>query len=288
LEPAQHLDRIAVVIQLAAYAKLNLHLEILGRRADGFHELETIFQTIGLHDDVSVELLPGDGIDLSCDDPGLPCDARNLAWKAAAAYAAMQPLPGRIAIRLCKRIPAGAGLGGGSADAAAVLRACDQLAERPLGMATLERIAAGLGSDIAFLVRGGTAHATGRGERLTPLPDLPPLPLTLLMPEGAHCSTPAVYTALSDAERGPRPARGAAWFAERLADPAALLHNRLSAPARRVCPAVGALLDHLASLGVPHLMTGSGAACFAFATVAQPPGIRAWQTSLTSATPANP
>lgn len=269
------------MIRLRAHAKINLHLEILGRRPDGFHELETVFQTIALHDDVTVELQPGAGIALACDDPALPCDAANLAWKAAAAYADANPLPGRIAVALAKRIPAGAGLGGGSADAAAVLRACDALAARPLGRRRLEAIAAALGSDISFLVRGGTAHATGRGEVLTRLPDAPALPITLLMPDGAHCATPAVYRELTEAERGPRPARGAAWFAARLADPAALLRNRLAAPAVRVCPAVGALLDHLAGLGVPHLMTGSGAACFAFAAVDPPPGVRAWTTALT-------
>jgi 4-diphosphocytidyl-2-C-methyl-D-erythritol kinase len=280
-------DRGLVVIRLAAHAKINLHLELLGRRPDGFHALETVFQTIDLHDTVDVGLLPGDGIALTCDDASLPCDASNLAWKAAAAYLAANPLPGRIAIHLEKCIPAGAGLGGGSADAAAVLKACDRLAVQSLGSERLEAIAATLGSDISFLVRGGTAHATGRGEILTRLPDAPPLPITLLMPEGAHCATPAVYRAVTDPERGPRQERGAAWFAQRIADPTALLHNRLTPAAVRVCPAVGVLLAHLAGLGVPHLMTGSGAACFAFAEVAPPPGIRAWRTVLTPATPAN-
>lgn len=275
------------MIRLSACAKLNLHLELLGRRPDGFHALETVFQTIALHDTVEVDLQPGDGIALACDDASLPCDASNLAWKAAAAYRAANPLPGSLTIRLAKRIPAGAGLGGGSADAAAVLNACDRLAAVPLGAERLEAIAATLGSDISFLVRGGTAHATGRGEILTRLPDAPPLPLTLLMPEGAHCATPAVYRAVTDAERGPRAARGSAWFAQRIADPVSLLHNRLTPAAVRVCPAVGALLAHLAGLGVPHLMTGSGAACFAFAEVAPPPGVRAWRTLLTPATPTN-
>lgn len=272
------------MIRLRAHAKINLHLEILGRRPDGFHALETVFQTIGLHDEVAVGLEAGDGIALACDDPALPCDASNLAWKAAAAYIAANPLPGRVAISLAKRIPAGAGLGGGSADAAAVLRACDALAARPLGPQRLEELGATLGSDISFLVRGGTAHATGRGEVLTRLPDAPALPITLLMPEGAHCATPAVYKALGDAERGPRAAQGADWFAARIASPRTFLHNRLTAPAVRVCPAVGDLLAHLAGLGVPHLMTGSGAACFAFADVAAPPGVRSWRTVLAPGT----
>lgn len=277
-------------ITLAASAKVNLHLEILGRRADGFHELETVFQTIGLADTVSVALTPGEGVSLIGDDPDLPWDASNLAWRAAAAYLAANPLPGCLAIQVTKRIPAGAGLGGGSADAAAVLVACDRLATHPLGQAALETLAAGLGSDISFLVRGGTAHATGRGEVLTSLPDLPALPLTVLMPEGAHCATPAVYRALTEAERGPRPAHGPAWFAERLPHRLSeILSNRLTPPACRVCPAVGELLAHLAGLDVPHLMTGSGAACLAFAAVVPPPGVRAWPTQLLPARqPASP
>lgn len=268
-------------VRLEANAKLNLHLEILGRRSDGFHELETVFQTITLADAVEVALERGEGIALACDDAALPCDATNLAWKAAAAYHAASPLAGRIAIRLAKRIPAGAGLGGGSADAAAVLVALDRLAPRPLGGDRLEAIAAGIGSDVSFLVRGGTAHATGRGEVLTPLPDPPSLDLTLLMPTGAHCATPAVYRALTDPERGPRPARGHAWFAGKLAEGVAgILHNRLTLPACRVCPAVGELLGHLAARGVPHLMTGSGAACFALGAVSPPPGVRAWRIRL--------
>ena len=116
-----------------AHAKLNLFLEILGRRADGFHDIETVFQTIDLHDDVAVELTARPGISLTCDDAALPCDATNLAWRAAAAYQAANPAIGGLAITLAKRIPAGAGLGGGSADAAAVLCACDDLTDRPLG-----------------------------------------------------------------------------------------------------------------------------------------------------------
>ena len=273
-------------VALPAHAKINLFLEILGRRADGFHGLETVFQTIELHDDVRIALVPGDGISLACDDPALPCDASNLAWRAAAAYIQANPLPGRLDISLVKRIPAGAGLGGGSADAAAVLNACDRLAARPLGAGRLETIAATLGSDISFLVRGGTAYATGRGEDLQRLPDAPPLPVTLLMPEQAHCATPAVYRELTDAERGPRQARGPDFFRERIAQPAAWLGNRLTAPACRICPPVGELLARLARLGVPHLMTGSGAACFAFADVPPMAGIRAWKTKLVPATSA--
>ncbi|MEK7413552.1 MAG: 4-(cytidine 5'-diphospho)-2-C-methyl-D-erythritol kinase [Planctomycetota bacterium] len=261
----------------SAPAKINLYLEILGRRTDGFHELETVFQAIDLSDQITVTLSDGDGITLTCSDQSLPCDESNLAWKAAAAYRLAHPLSGRITIGITKRIPAGAGLGGGSADAAAVLLACDELAGYALGQARLQQIAATIGSDVAFLIRGGTAHATGRGEVLTPLPDVPPIKLTLLMPIGAHCATPAVYGALSDSERGPRDARGAQWFTTQFQrDLPGLLHNRLTRPACSLCPAVGQLLEYLRHLGVPHLMTGSGAACFALGSVTPPSGVRSW------------
>ena len=272
------------VIRLAP-AKINLYLEILGRRPDGYHELETVFQTINLADRVTVTLTTGDGMTLSCDDPTLPCDDSNLAWKAVVAYRSAHPLTGCISINIQKVIPAGAGLGGGSADAAAVLLACDELAGHALGRTRLEQLAASIGSDVAFLIRGGTAHATGRGEVLTPLPNLPAQALTLFMPDGAHCATPAVYRALTDAERGPRPVQGHAWFATQLQrDLPGTLHNRLTQPACRVCPAVGHVLDYLRGLGIPHLMTGSGAACFALGNVVPPAGVHSWKTQMLPAT----
>nr|MBA3846538.1 4-(cytidine 5'-diphospho)-2-C-methyl-D-erythritol kinase [Planctomycetota bacterium] len=168
---------------ISAPAKVNLHLEVLGRRGDGFHALETIFQTLELADEVSVELVPGpDGIVLTCDDPTLPTDARNLAWRAAEAFRARRPVAGRCDVHLRKRIPAGAGMGGGSSDAAAVLRALSALVSAPPSSDELAAIAAELGSDVPFFLTGGTAHALGRGEIITPLADLPRLPLTVLKP----------------------------------------------------------------------------------------------------------
>lgn len=265
-------------LTLAAPAKINLYLEVLGRRADGFHELETVFQTLGLADTLRMERHAGaDGVSLTCSDPALPCDAGNLAWRAAAAYVARRPGFGHVAITLDKRIPHGAGLGGGSSDAAAVLRACRYLDETPLTDATLAALALDLGSDVPVFLLGGTAHATGRGEVLTALPDRAGPVVTVLMPD-AMLPTPNVFRALTEAERGPRPARGSAW-----AEGAALgdlLANRLTGPARRLCPEAAALLDWLGGQGVPFLLSGSGAACFALGRVAQPPeGVRAFVTS---------
>jgi 4-diphosphocytidyl-2-C-methyl-D-erythritol kinase len=151
-------------MRVAAYAKINWSLRITGKRADGFHDLETLFQTISLHDTLTFEA--SDRLTLTCDDPSIPVDDTNLVIRAAG--------DANVAITLHKEIPAGGGLGGGSSDAAATLIA--------LGKASPE-LALALGSDVPFFLTGGTAYATGRGEVLTPLPRLAGIPLLLVIPE---------------------------------------------------------------------------------------------------------
>jgi len=266
------------VIRLAAPAKLNLYLESLGRRPDGYHALETIFQAIELHDTVSVSLEPGHGIALTCTDARLPTGADNLAWRAAEVVARLRPLALRVHIVLDKRIPTGAGLGGGSSDAAAVLRALQRLLPDPLTPEELAAAALQLGSDVPFFLVGGTAHALGRGEELTPLADLPRLAVTVIKPP-RECSTPAVYRAMTDAERGPRTARGAAFWVQQLVhDPTPPLENRLAPAATRVESQVGDVLTWLRLAGVPHQVSGSGSACFAFGHLDVPPAWRSWHT----------
>lgn len=263
-------------MRLPAPAKINLHLEVLGRRPDGFHALETVFQTLDLADELVVELTPGAAaIELTCSDLTIPADATNLAWRAAAAILEQRPVAGHVAITLVKHIPHGAGLGGGSSDAASVLLALNALVSNPLNQDELAAIALDLGSDVPFFLIGGTAHATGRGEVLTPLPALSRTPVTVLMPD-AYLPTPSVFKALTDAERGPRVAHGAAWATRQKTED--LLHNRLTDAAKRLCPAVADLLAWLAQRDVPYLMSGSGAACFALAHIDPPSGVRAWQT----------
>lgn len=154
-------------MDVKAYAKINLGLRVTAKRADGFHDIETIFQTISLHD--TLTFTPSDALTLTCDAPDIPTDETNLVLRAARAVGAPP-----VAIALKKRIPAGGGLGGGSADAAATLRA--------LGRPD-PRIALQLGSDVPFFLLGGTAYATGRGEVLTPLPSQAGIPLVLVFPE---------------------------------------------------------------------------------------------------------
>jgi 4-diphosphocytidyl-2-C-methyl-D-erythritol kinase len=163
-------------------AKVNLHLEVLGRRPDGFHELRTVFQTIDLWDVLEAE--PGPDLALSCDDPSLACDGSNLVLRAAQRLRdRLGPGPGPGArLRLRKRIPAGGGLGGGSSDAAGTLLLLNRLWQGGLDRASLAELASEIGSDCAFFLWGGTAIGTGRGERIEPLPPGPDVDLVLGFP----------------------------------------------------------------------------------------------------------
>lgn len=163
---------------MKANAKINWALRIVGKRADGYHDIETLFQTITLHDTLTVE--PADTLSMTCDDPAIPVDDRNLVIRAARAIGAT----GRITLE--KKIPAGGGLGGGSSDAAAVLQAFGH---------SDPAIALALGSDVPFFLHGGTAYATGRGEVITPLPRVAPVPLIVLIPE-ERVSTAEAYGSL--------------------------------------------------------------------------------------------
>jgi 4-diphosphocytidyl-2-C-methyl-D-erythritol kinase len=266
-------------VSLRAYAKINLYLEVLGRGTNGFHQLETIFQSVDLFDEVEINYGGEPGLRLHCNQPDIPADERNLAWRAAAAFMAGHPSEG-VAIHLRKGIPHGAGLGGGSSDAAAVLRALAHLRPHWHDESSLQRLASALGSDVPFFLHGGTALGENRGELITLLPDLNPLPITICMPN-VHLATPGVFQALTDAERGPRSPLGGAIWQSRVAHgewSAEWLFNRLTAPAMRLCAEVTDLLAWCQTTGYPYLMSGSGAACFVCGHVDPPPSVRAWKT----------
>ena len=170
-------------VRVAAQAKLNLHLRILAREESGFHSLETIFHRIDLSDDILIEITGRETtLDVQGTDVGPP--EKNLAWRAATAYAEHTGWPRGFRIELTKRIPVGAGLGGGSADAAAVLRSLNFMSPDPMGVAGLLRLAATLGSDVPFLASDAVmALAWGRGERMLSLPPLPRNDLLLMSPD---------------------------------------------------------------------------------------------------------
>lgn len=159
-------------MQVTTRAKVNLSLEVIRRRPDGYHEIETIFQCIDLADQLEVQLTDDGRVEIACDDTEIPTDERNLCHRAVVA---MRPLAGRslgARIRLSKRIPSGAGLGGGSANAAGVILAVNRGLRLETPMRGLEKIAASIGSDVPFLLHGGTMVGRGRGEVLTPLEPL--------------------------------------------------------------------------------------------------------------------
>ena len=254
----------------AAHAKLNLSLAITGRRADGFHELISLVAPIALADTLTLDV--GRPLGLTCDDASLPVDGSNLVLKAAAAYVKRRPSAPTGHFHLIKKVPHGAGLGGGSSDAAAALRLLDQASGDPLGLEFLETLAAEVGSDCPFFVRGQAAVMRGRGERLEILPLAARAALAgrkvVLVKPPFGVPTPEAYALLAKAGKY-RPAAQAeaelaAWIAQPAADPSAL-GNDLAAPvfAKYLALPVG-LESFRRATGVNWQMTGSGSACFAF------------------------
>ena len=165
-----------------APAKVNLTLRVLGRRPDGFHDIETLMAPVDLADRLEVELKDSPGIEFSCSDPSLPTDGSNLVCKAVGAFAAATGREFGVRTHLEKRIPHGAGLGGGSSDAAAVLKALNELLGAGLPTEDLEKIAASIGSDVAFFIRGVPAICRGRGERVEPVEGVPSAEILLVKP----------------------------------------------------------------------------------------------------------
>ena len=167
-----------------AFAKLNLTLDVLGKREDGYHNIKSIMQTISIRDDVEIDVGTGEPWTLECSQEGIPTDERNLAWKAAKVYCdGLKKDPNGLTIRITKRIPSGAGMGGGSADAAAVLRALNRHYGSPLSILALAELGAQVGSDVPFCVLCGTAMCEGRGELLRKLPDMPDCVFVVCKPE---------------------------------------------------------------------------------------------------------
>lgn len=182
-----------VTLQEKAYAKLNLTLDILGKRPDGYHDLKSVMQTVSLHDCVEIDLHTGKDWDLICGREDIPCDSRNLAWKAAALFCEeLGKDPEGITIRIEKHIPSGAGMAGGSTDAAAVLRLLNRYYGEPLSAEELAQLGAKVGSDVPFCVLGGTVMCEGRGEIMRRLPDMPKCVILGCKPEFS-VSTPVLF-----------------------------------------------------------------------------------------------
>lgn len=251
--------------------KVNLLLNILGRRADGFHELETVFHHVNVCDRLTFEKGAA-GIELTCDAPTLPTDSRNLVHRAATSFLQASGISDGIKIHLEKNLPLAAGLGGGSGNAATTLLALNELFGRPLPEAKLHEIAATLGSDINFFLQDKPALATGRGEKIEPLENFPALRgrAFLLIHPGFGISTPWAYQNLG---RFPEALNGKAGRAKELISklqgndwPAAAggFYNSLEAPALEKFPVLALFQEFLRENGaLVALMSGSGSTTFA-------------------------
>ena len=188
-----------------AFAKLNLTLDVLGKREDGYHDIKSVMQTISIRDDIEIDVGTGKPWCLKCDKEGVPTDERNLAWKAAKVFFdAVKQDPDGLEIRITKRIPSQAGMGGGSADAAAVLRALNRHYEYPFSVGALAELGAQIGSDVPFCVVCGTAMAEGRGEKLRKLADMPDCIFVVCKPQFS-ISTPDLFRKIDEKEIAKRP-----------------------------------------------------------------------------------
>lgn len=256
-------------LRVWAPAKLNLFLEVLGKRPDGYHEVETLMVTVGLGDTLDFAVDPSGAIILTCDDPNLPTDRANLVVQAAERLREDSGCALGAKIQLRKEIPARAGLGGGSSDAMATLVALNQLWRLNLPSDHLDRLAGELGSDVAFFAHGPAAVGRGRGERMEAVPLGGTWHFVLVVPPQGM-STAHVYRHL--VMTGQRRPVGPAVAALGAGDTVGLgrcLFNRLQEVAEALEPALCRVRDALSDLGPAllqgHLMSGSGSAYFGLA-----------------------
>lgn len=246
-------------------AKLNLFLEINGKRNDGYHLISTVMQSVTLYDDITVTVdKEGHGIELSCNKENIPCDSSNTAYKAAEVFFEHTGLPkAAVSIRIKKRIPSGAGMAGGSTDAAGVLYALNELYETDMTNEELAGLGERIGADVPFCVYGGTMSATGIGSILSPLPDMPDCHIVIVMPD-FRISTAEAYNRSDslgyDFTKSMENMTGAI-CSERLAQTAAALYNRFEDVAGiDEISEIKEMMLRSGALGA--LMTGSGSAVF--------------------------
>ena len=252
------------MITVEGNAKINLTLDILGKRPDGYHEVAMVMQSIGLHDTLTLSKISS-GIELTLDVPGLEADERNLAWRAARLLLDGEGVKGGVRIALTKRIPIAAGLAGGSADAAAVLRGVNALYELGLTQAELCAYGAKLGSDIPFTIVGGTMLATGRGEVLEALDPVPSFWVVLAKPK-ISVSTAWAYKHYDEQGAEQHPDNAAIIQAIAKCDRAgiaSLLCNVLERVTIKQYPVIAAYKEWMMEKGaLASMMSGSGPTVF--------------------------
>lgn len=251
-------------VTVRAFAKINLDLRILGLMPDGYHEVRTVLQSIRLHDTLTFTRRRG-RFAITCDTPGVPLDGRNLVWKAAALlHHAARRRAGELSgvqVHIAKRIPAEAGLGGGSSDAAATLVALARLWRVDLDLPSLVRLGARLGADVPFFLAGGTVLGCGRGDDISPLAQAPVTSVVVVVPPFG-VATPDAYRWF-DADGPPRGPRRGRPLPEAWPAWAAAVNNDLEAPVSRRHPPIRRIVRALATHGADHAaMSGSGSAVF--------------------------
>lgn len=236
------------MIRARAFAKINLSLRVLGVRSDGYHELRTVFQSIAVHDTLTFVRARGD-FRIECDDPNCPTDRRNLVWSAAEGIwraAGHRSAPRDIIVRVQKRIPMQAGLGGGSSDAAATLRALTRLWRVKLPSDALRGMAAELGADVPYFLEGGTVLGLERGDLLFPVLEMPRTSVVLVIPPFGVSTKDAF-----------------AWWDEAKQEPTEGVENDLQGPVTARHPVIARLIRGLRRAGAFHAaLSGSGSAVF--------------------------
>lgn len=255
-----------------ARAKINLALDVGPLRADSFHGIRTVLQTISLADRLAFTRAEPSGVRITCDEQMVPTGENNLVARAAEAFADCANVDFGLNVHITKRIPIEAGLGGGSSDAAATLLALNRLSVNPLSTDELVAIAGEIGSDVAFFLIGGAAYATGRGEQVTALPDLPPMPIVLV--RGDHGSPTAAAYELLDRCEGRETGNSADRLAETITigitaaeELAPLLGNDFDRPLSATHPEIERITARLLELGALRAMLcGSGSAVFGLYT----------------------
>ncbi len=250
-----------------AYAKINLYLDVTGKRPDGYHELKSVMQTVSLSDTVTVSAKLADYSCITVEMPGsdIPADERNLAYLAAEAFLEETGISAAVSVTVEKRIPDRAGLGGGSADCAATLRALNHLFAFPLSQSALLSLAARLGSDVPFCLLGGTRLCTGRGEQMKEYP-MEDAFFVVALPEGEKMKTPEAYALLDDAFENYENEQSElhdALFSFFEEDGIDGMYNVFESVVLPACEGASSLRSRLLSLGARGaMMTGSGTAVF--------------------------
>ena len=257
-----------------AYAKINITLDIPKIREDGYHELCSVFQTVSLHDELEINISENDKneIVLTCDAPNVPCNEKNLCWKAAKAFLEKYKIENKkISIDLKKNIPSGAGLGGGSSDCAETLKALNELLGINASDEELEQLGVKLGADVPFFIKGGTQLAEGIGEKLTGLKlPYPEIDLVIIKPE-AELPTVGIYKIFDGLPKEKIPEASTEKFLSEISkgdiNAFNLITNMLEPAAKTLCPEIGDAEKFLLENGaISAMMTGSGSAVFGIFT----------------------